>query len=193
MDAIIKFKPETLSQKGTAGKILTWIQDNEKFTKHTNMTLMANCIAKSTDVEFYNAKMLINRMIQTQMINRFGGRKRANFYINYYHKDIPGYILEKAPDDIKSRLAEIREGLKENQHLSAEGCIVTEAPKKENEDENTITAEENLPELTEEPNEEMSKVSSDASEENTTSVPVEIRETKDGLSISITLNININK
>lgn len=198
MEARLRFKPETLSQKGTAGKVLIWMQDNPSRLKNTNNAVLAKCIEMSNiGVNMYNAKLLLQRMINNQMLYRHGGRKRSNYTINYYHKDIPGYILDRAPAEVKDRVERMNAELKPNQHISVEGCVVTEPEKEAQEPEVDTTPEpelevqettESKPVIEETPN-----VSSDASEENTTSAPIMIKETERGLSISITLNLNINK
>lgn len=199
MEARLRFKPETLSQKGTAGKILIWMQENPSRLKNTNNAVLAKCIEMSNiGVNLYNAKLLLQRMINNQMLYRHGGRKRSNYTINYYHKDIPGYILEKAPAEIKDRIERMNTELKPNQHISVEGCVVTEAEKEAQEPETDTTPEPELEvqevvESNPTNEEETLKSSSDASEENTTSVPISIRDSERGLSISITLNLNINK
>lgn len=199
MEARLRFKPETLSQKGTAGKILIWMQDNPSRLKNTNNSVLAKCIEMSgIGVNMYNAKLLLQRMINNQMLHRHGGRKRSDFAINYFHKDIPGYILERAPAEVRERVERMNNELKPNQHISVEGCVVTEPEQEAQEPEEDTTPEPELEvQETVESNpteeEETLKSSSDASEENTTSTPITIRETERGLSISITLNLNINK
>lgn len=170
------------------------MQENPNLLRNTNATALAKAIELSTDISFFNAHVTLCKMVNSQMVNRFGTQKRANFYINYYHKDIPGYVLDEAPKEERQRVEIIKKGVKKNQHIDEVGCVVTEAPKEEKKEEITITAnEETKQDNVEEPKEETKEVSSDASEENTTSVPVEIKDTERGLSISINLNININK
>lgn len=201
MEARLRFKEDTLSQKGSVGKILIWLQNNESRCKNTNIAVIAKSIDMDpkTDIKLYTAKAMLQRMINNQMLHRYGGRKRSTFIINYYHKDIPGYILDKAPAEIKERIERMNAELKPNQHISVEGCVVTKSEKEAQEPEEDTTPEPEL-EVQEESTEskpveeeETLKSSSDASEENTTSAPITIRETERGLSISITLNLNINK
>lgn len=193
MEARLRFKQDTLSQKGSVGKILIWLQNNESRCRNTNIAVIAKSIDMdpTTDIKLYTAKAMLQRMINNQMLQRYGGRKRSTFIINYYHKDIPGYILERAPAEVKERVERMNAELKPNQHIDTEGCVVTESEKKEPEPiEDTATQVISEPE---QPNEETPNVSSDASEENTTSVPIKVVDTERGLSISITLNLNINK
>lgn len=200
MEARLRFKAETLTQKGTAGKILIWIQDNEPRTRNTNIAVMAKTIEMADiGVNLFSAKSMLQKMINNQMLHRYGGRKRSTFMINYYHKDIPGYILDRAPAEIKERVKRMNDELKPNQHIDTEGCIVTESEKSEPEQSEDTTTQPDLKVETKPTEskpvveEETLKSSSDASEENTTSVPITISDTERGLSISITLNLNINK
>lgn len=200
MEARLKFKPETLTQKGTIGKMLIWLQDNESRCRNTNNAVIAKSMELSgIGVNFYNAKAMLKRMIDNQMLQRYGGKTRSTYIINYYHKDIPGYILDRAPAEIKERVERMKAELKKNQHISDEGCIVTEPEIEAQEPEVDTTTQ---PELkVEKPvdaskpstNEENQKFSSDAPEENTTTVPIKIVDGERGISISITLNLNINK
>lgn len=200
MEARLKFKPETLAQKGTVGKMLIWLQDNESRCRNTNIAVLAKSMEMSgIGVKLYNAKAMLQRMINNQMLQRYGGRKRSSFIINYYHKDIPGYILDRAPAEIKERVERMKAELRPNQHISDEGCVVTEPEKKEPEpieDQPTQPKfEDEKPVDASKPstNEESTKFSSDAPEENTTTVPIKIVDDERGISISITLNLNINK
>lgn len=191
MEARLRFKPDTLKQKGSAGKILMWLQDNEARTRNTNIAVIAKSIELSNiGVNLYTAKAMLQKMINNQMLHRYGGRKRSSFAINYFHKDIPGYILDRAPAEDRNRVERMKAELSSNQHISVEGCVVTEPEKKEPEPKEDTTAQvKSEPEQ----KEETPNVSSDAPEENTTSVPIKVVDTERGLSISITLNLNINK
>ena len=190
MNARVTFRHETLHQTGTVGKVLMWLQEEPKRGRNTNITKMAQAYGLSHGGKTLTNKSVIQKMVTTQMLSRFGNKRRSNFYINYLHKDIPGYILDKAPAEERRRVEELKAGLKENQYIDESGCIVTEGPK-EKEKETTITENE----TNEESNlqNEVVESSSDASEENTTSVPIKVEDTERGLSISITLNLNINK
>lgn len=184
MEARIKLNADTASQMSTYGMILDWMQKNPNFCKRTNIVSIAKSMVlsgyKTTEAAIWQA---MNKMIKNQMIYRTNGVRRGDFRINYLHKDIPGYILEKAPQEAKDYRNGAINGLKPGQHLDKVGCVVTPAEKKpEKKKEITITKQE-----------EPTKVSSDASEENTVSVPVQVTDAEHGISISITLNLNINK
>lgn len=200
MNARVTFRPETLHQTGTVGQLLLWLQEEPKRGRNTNIAVMARTFAMHNGIQMYTAKAMLQKMVNIQMLTRYGTKKRSNFFINYFHKDIPGYVLEKAPKEERERVEKLKLGLKENQHIDDVGCVVTEKvhETKEKEEKATITENQTdqpsqLISEVDKPIEENQKFSSDASEENTTTVPIKIVDGERGMSISITLNLNINK
>ena len=188
----------TLNQTGTIGKLLMWMQDNPRQTRNTNLKQMAKtyCMVHYGNVD--SLAHTFQRMLNNQMITRAGGKRHSQFYINYFHPQMPGYIKKRAPKEDKERIARIEAMVvQQNQYIDGNGCVVTEPEKEAQEPEVDTTPEPELKvqETTESKPvvEETPNVSSDASEENTTSAPIMIKETERGLSISITLNLNINK
>lgn len=188
MNARVTFLPSTLKQEGTVGKILKWMQDNPNSTRSTNISLMAATIANSGfGLKINTIKITLNKMRNNQMILRYGGKKHARFMINYYQKDIPGYILARAPQDIQDKVRAMKENLLENQYIDDEGCLVTKPEKTEEtkEDEEEEEEEEPKAEAKEEPTEETTK--------QDVVVPVEIKDDAKGLNITISLNLTINR
>lgn len=194
MEARVKFNKDTLSQTGSIGKLLMWMQDNPKHTRNTNLSQMAKTFCTTNRGKTDVVAMTLKRMLNNELITRCNGIRRATFFINYYSPQIPGYIIDRAPKKDKERIERIKKlADANNKYVDGTGCVVT---KKEDKPEEVTTEsqsdlkieETDEPSVTEETN-----VSSDMSEENTTSIPVEIRETEHGISISITLNLNINK
>lgn len=196
MNATVKFKESTLSQTGTIGKILMWMQDNDKFLRDTTLTDVAEQAAIANGLKSNNTRITILKMYHNQMVNKTAsGRKRGRVYINYYHQDIPGYILDRAPQDIQDRVRAMKEGLKDNQHIDEVGCVVTkEEPKEE-------PKEEIKEEIKEEPKEDTEKeqakevVPAEAIEvaqtpERSVAMPVEIK--REGKNITLTININLS-
>lgn len=183
--ARIKLDEDTAHQKSTKGKILEWMQSNPKLCKNTNATQIAKSIASSEGGRVNAYRQAICLMINSQMLSRFGNRRRSNFYINYMHKDIPPYVLENAPKESRRMREEAEAGLEENQHLDDIGCIVTE-PESEEEAEDT-------PEEGEDSDIELEEVMEEVMEE-VTEIPVVVRNKKENgsMSISITLNLNLN-
>lgn len=195
----ITFMKTTLNQTGTIGKLLMWMQDNPKQTRNTNLKQMAKTYCMT---HYGNADSLAHtfqRMLNNQMITRTGGKHRSQFFINYFHPQMPGYIKQRAPKEDKERIERIEAmATQQNQYIDGNGCVVTEPEKEAQEPEVDTTPEPELKvqKTTESKpvvEEETLESSSDASEENSTSAPITIRETERGMSISITLNLNINK
>lgn len=194
MNARITLSNDTAHQMSSYGMILDWMQKNPGRCNNTNITSIARSVVlsgyKTTESAVWQA---LNKMIKNQMIYRTNGIRRGNFRINYLHKQIPGYIIDSAPQPAKDYRNKTINGIKPGQYIDKVGCVVTPAEKKEQEEEPkevTITKAETPAKVSQE---ETKEVSSDASEENTVSVPVQVTDTEHGLSISITLNINLNK
>lgn len=196
----ITFMKSTLNQTGTIGKLLMWMQDNPNQTRNTNLKQMARTYCMTHPANLGSTAQNFQRMLNNQIITRAGGtRRHSRFFINYFHPQMPGYIKQRAPKEDQERIEKIKSMVKQqNQHIDGTGCVVTEPENEAQEPEKDTTTEPELEvQETTESNpvveEETLKSSSDASEENTTSVPISIRDSKSGLSISITLNLNINK
>ena len=199
----VTFLKSTLNQTGTIGKLLMWMQDNPKQTRNTNLKQMARTYCMTHYGNSDSIAQSLQRMLNNQMITRTNGKRRSQFFINYFHPQMPGYIKQRAPKEDKERIERIKAmAIQQNQYVDDIGCVVTEPEKEAQEPEVDTT-----PEPTPEPElkvqktteskpvveEETLESSSDASEENSTSAPITIRETERGMSISITLNLNINK
>ena len=192
MNASVKFLPSTLKQTGTVGKILTWMQQHPNQCRKTSVAQLGRTFSMTGQVKTLAAQAQIQKMVNAGMLQKLGSKRRANFYINYFHPDMPGYILENAPAEEQERIEKTKTSLKENQYIDDDGCVVTPNASKTESNESEITITENEP--IEEVNQaEEVKSSSDISEENTTNVPIKIVDTERGLNISITLNLNINK
>ena len=193
MDARIRLWPSTAEQKSTAGYILEWLQKNPKRSIRTTTNNIARAMKLEGIPRTENSiRQEVQKMIRTQMLYRYGNKFRGTYVINYSHKDIPGYILDKAPKEELDRIKNFRANLGNNEHIDTVGCRVTE-PASEECKEPTVETTITEPEVGDEKPEEGIKSSSNALEENTTSVPIKIEDTERGLSISITLNLNINK
>lgn len=195
MEARITFKPSTLKQTGTIGKILMWCQDNPRFLKDTSISSLAGLISVSEGLGYNNVKCMLTKMVNNQFLTRWGGRRRSHFMINYYHKDIPGYILDRAPDDVREKVKAMKENLTKNQYITDEGCIVTKPPVKKEEPKPVETKAEvkEDDETKEDATEPSVSVATlvppeDVKTEIATPVSVE----KDGKNISITINLNLN-
>lgn len=173
MNARVNFKPETLHQTGTVGLILTWCQDHPKLLKNTNLSKLAEMAAPDINRKTTTLRVTINKMHQNQMLlKQPGGKRRGNIKINYYHKDIPGYILERAPIDTQEKVRAMYENLENDQYVNTEGCVVTPGHKLDKVEPKVEQKVEPV--------------------EDTVSVPVTVEKTVDGMHISINLNLNLN-
>lgn len=136
------------SQTSTQHQILKWLQDHPTRCWSTNGAKLARAM-QDIEVGYYRRHQVIQQMVQQGMLRRVGNKKVANFNINYYHADIPPDVLEKAPQEVRTRLGNITANLKDNQHIDKEGCLVTktETPQTKTKDEepSQIPTEEQKP------------------------------------------------
>ena len=101
MEARIKFRPETLHQISTTGKILQFIQKHPNAARNTNCTMLAkrmNLAGEGNESTLFNN---ITKMVRNQMLFRENSKHHTRFSINYLHKDLPAYILAGAPEETK--------------------------------------------------------------------------------------------
>lgn len=124
----LTLSPEVACQKSLKTKILLWMQDNPKNCLSTNIKKMAIQMRGIGGTQNSRATSM-HQMINSQMINRFGTKHHSRFMINYLHKNIPKEVLENAPDEEKNRVREIKEGVKMNESISDEGCIIKKPAK----------------------------------------------------------------
>ena len=133
----------------------------------------------------------IQKMVGCQMINRYGNNRRANFTINYMHRDVPGYVLEKMPEEARRARANLEYELSKtkDQHLDDVGCVVTKPEK-------CVEQEPEEPEakLVESPYDEMREYAATAERVEEPVVPTQMSVSKENgeVKISLTLNINLN-
>lgn len=171
----LTLSPRVSAQKSAQRQILEWIQ------QHPNQMRNTNCrtLAKSMRISGYkdvSIQQYIRRMIDNQMLTRFGGKRRANIRINYFHKDIPQDILDSAPKEEKDLVAKTLAGIKSNQYIDETGCVTTKSEKPR--DKALITP---------------IKVDSNTPiESQEIAVPMTITKSKDGRSINIAVNLTIN-
>lgn len=171
--------------------VLNWIQKHPQYCRSTNAVQIARFITRSADIEGWrptekSTQATIQRMVRNQMLDKVGSLKRATYAINYMHQDIPAEILAGAPEETRRRVEIVKKGLNSNQHIDEVGCVVTE----NNTEEEERAKEEPTEEVKDK--EEAKDVSSDASEEKSIVVPVEVQKDTGGKSISITITLNLN-
>ena len=190
----ITFQESTLKQTGTAGKLLMWMQDNPTALRDTTLTQLAKMSCYSLGTSEANAKAMLCKMRNNQMIIKTSvGKRRGKLYINYYHKDIPGYIVERAPQDIQDRVKTMKENLEKDQYIDEVGCIVTKGnnncvPEKcadgtEHVADDASVSEDEKEQISEKDTGETAKE---------ISIPVLVKRDNGGRNISLTININLN-
>ena len=184
---------DTMHQRSTVGKILVWMQEHPNLCKNTNAAAMAKTMNSAGVGRFDSLRQVVQRMVNNQILYRYGNKKRSNFHINYMHKDIPPYVLENAPESDR-KFREIAEGgLKDGQYIDDVGCVVTKNKKAHEPKEEVTKKPEQKPEgEKEEKSEERPEL--DEIVEHFTAVPVMVRKDKSNgsMNISITLNLNLN-
>lgn len=170
----ITLSPNIAHQLSTSHRLLLWMQNNERHCKGTNIAQLARTAAMHLDhANFQTLRTTLNTMVNNQVLHRKGGKRKADFTINYMHKDIPSDVLEKAPLDTQKRVKQALVSMQEGQYLSDDGCIVTPGPE----------------EPKEQPNEATPASQQDTPVEQVIKAPLTV--TKDGLTININLTIKL--
>lgn len=165
---------ELAHQESHTTKILRWMQQHPNAMYDTNITAMSQQVTGFSTAT--SIAQTIERMLKKGFIDRTGGKRRADFYINYYHPQIPPEILKNAPEEVKEAIdhnANIVRAEKENAGTVA--AINSSEPEPEKVVENTLKQE---------------------AESVVQAVPVEVPvsvSTENGeKKISITINLNLN-
>ena len=171
-----------------------WMQDNPTALRDTTLTQLAKMSCYSLGTSEANAKAMLCKMRNNQMIIKTSvGKRRGKLYINYYHKDIPGYIVERAPQDIQDRVKTMKENLEKDQYIDEVGCIVTKgnnncAPEKCAEETERATSDASA---SEDEKEQISEKDTGETAKEI-SIPVLVKRDNGGRNISLTININLN-
>lgn len=137
---------ELKHQTATQTNILLWIQEHPRQCKNTNITKMAREM-RSVTGSANTKKAIIRRMVDNQIITRFGTKFNSRFLINYMHRDIPQEVLENAPEEEKEHIRKIKKGLKHNQTLSPEGCVITKPNKQPEQTKETNMQTQSQPQV----------------------------------------------
>ena len=180
----LTLKPETAHQESTQTKILKWMQEHPNALNSTNSAQLARTM-RISGVTTGTARQVVQKMVNNQILERFGGKRRARYHINYLHKDIPADILASAPLEEQLRAKQTLGRLKPGQYLDDIGCIITPAP------QNTGAQ---TPLSPEEPTEEPKQVAEEEADTPTATkeIAVPVKVEQDGSSINITINLTIN-
>lgn len=181
MDARITLSPRVAKQRSTYSHILSWMQEHTRALDNTNAKVLANSMSIE-GVKPKSIQQYIQRMVNNQMLHKYGGKKRASYRINYLHKDIPPEVLESAPLAEKLSVKRQIGNMKSGQYLDDDGCIVTPMPdftpeeQKSQEDQST-------------PAEAVEAKPAETIEAN---VPLTVSSDGKNLNITINLNLKIN-
>ena len=175
----ITLTPETAHQESTQTKILRWMQEHQWALNSTNSAQLARTMRLS-GVTTGTARQVIQKMVNSQVLERFGNKRRARYHINYLHKDIPADIIASAPLEEQLRVKQTLGRLKPGQYLDDIGCTITPAPQ--------------TPLSPEEPTEEPKQVAEEEADTPTATkeIAVPVKVEQDGSSINITINLTIN-
>ena len=185
----------TRKQESCAMMILKWMQEHPTLCNHTSAPKMARMMTDIPRTQF-TKEQEVNKMIRQGLLHRCGNFKNSSFVINYLHERVPDNIRANASEEDKKRIAHVMELVKDGGKVYPDGSYSTKEQLNHEAEHKKQLGKQKVPVATvEEPAVpvKVHKVSSDASEEKPTiTAPVTVKRDKDGLSISITLNININ-
>lgn len=168
-------------------------------------------------IEQTMSKMIRNKVIYR---DKYPHGVCADFRINYWHKSIPADILANAPVEVKRAMTKTIDDMRPGQYMDNEGCVVTPAYAEKNEDpfsedvtvadtapqvEEIVeikptdkTVEEAIKEIKEEKVKEAEAIKEvlktpvEAPVKATQATPIQITKSKDGKTMSITVNITLN-
>ena len=147
-------------------KMLKWLQDNPNKCKSTNMKVLSRQISDSIGGSQGTYLTYLMRAMSDGVLSRTGGKRKGNFRINYFHPSIPKELIDSASEDDKRFIAEVHERAeKAGGTVDKEGAIETKLPVKR-----------------------QIKVTEPKIEQT---LPVEVKQTKQGTQISFTININL--
>ena len=161
-------------------KMLKWLQDNPNKCKSTNMKVMSRQISDSIGGSEGTYLTYLMRAMSDGLLSRTGGKRKGNFRINYFHPAIPKELIDTASEEDKRFIAEVHERAeKAGGTVDKEGAIETPIEKPASIEEPTIIERAVVtPAQAEEPVVEQT-------------LPVEVKQTKQGTQITFTININL--
>lgn len=131
----LTLSPKVQKQSSAQTQILKWMQEHPKRCKHTNISQLAREIPV-IETDAINRRTIIRNMVNNQMLTRFGGKRDAQFLINYLHKNIPEEVFDNAPPEEQKLFKQTLEGIKKGKTLSPEGVLVTKTETEKDTKEN---------------------------------------------------------
>lgn len=161
-------------------KMFEWMQSNPNRCKDTNMRVLARQMSNSLSGSYSTFLAYLMRGTKEGTISRSGGKKRGNFRINYFHPGVPKELLDTASEEDRRFIAEVHERAeKTGGVVDNAGAIETPIEKPAPIEEPTIIERAIVtPAQAEEPVVEQT-------------LPVEVKQTKQGTQITFTININL--
>lgn len=185
---VSKITYDNLPLDGTGGedgkscklKMFEWMQSNPNRCKNTNMRVLARQMSNSLSGSYSTFLAYLMKGVKDGTISRSGGKRHGNFRINYFHPGIPKELLDTASEDDKRFIAEVHERAeKAGGTVGNEGAIETPIEKAAPIEEPTII--------------ERAVVTPAQAEEPVVkqTLPVEVKQTKQGTQITFTININL--
>lgn len=173
--------------------VLKWMQGNPNACKHKLGTEIARAAGESCNFGDVTLQLALSSLIKRGVVYRSDADRGFDYRINYWHKDIPAFILDNAPVDIQKKMKEKLNKMTEDQYLDDEGCITTPNAVEKTGDpfsENIVT----VPYTARKPGtfEKPIKSEKDPWEEDATTVPLKITKSDDGKQITVNLSLVIN-
>lgn len=155
-------------------KMFEWMQSNPNRCKSTNMRVLARQMADSLSGSYSTFLAYLMKGVKDGTISRSGGKRHGNFRINYFHPNIPKELLDTASEEDKRFIAEVHERAeKTGGAVDNEGAIETKIPDIVATEPPVITKDRMIREEIEQ------------------TLPVEVKQTKQGTQITFTININL--
>lgn len=173
--------------------ILKWMQHNPKALKRRFGAEIAREVSESCEFGENTLQLALSRMCKQGVIYRTDAERGSDYRINYWHKDIPQFILDEAPLEVQKLMKEKLNKMTDEQYLDDEGCITTPNAVEKTGDpfsENIVAT----PYKPKEPGtfENPIKSEKDPWEEDAATVPLKITKSDDGKQITVNLSLVIN-
>lgn len=163
-----------------ARQALEWMQTHPFLCKKTNVANISNCLARQYGGTCASFTQVFQRLLKKGLVKRSNGKRRADFRINYFHPEVPEDIIKSAPEEDKRFISDVYDRAdKMCGKVDSEGAIETPIEKPAPIEEPTIIERAVVtPAQAEEPVVEQT-------------LPVEVKQTKQGTQITFTININL--
>lgn len=174
-------------------RVLRWMQNNPNATRHKLGTEIAKEVGATCNYGDGTLQLALGKLVKSGIVYRTRADRGYDYRINYWHKEIPSFILDNAPLELQKKMKEKLNKMGDNQYLDDEGCITTPNAVEKTGDpfsENVVT----VPYTAREPGTFAKPIKSekDPWEEDATTVPLKITKSDDGKQITVNLSLVIN-